>query len=175
MRTLLVTVLSNNEKSLDNFLKLFRCNSKKNQMGLIKIGRFLGTKKIVTVLKSPHVNKTAQEQFEKKGFVIKILLITNNCNKTIIELKKISHILFSDVQSKIKYLSSSFLNESLEISVLKSNNFKLNYYDKTNTNVSVLSKQKIRKFYLKKKFFKIKNYINILNKYGKMFSYKINV
>ena len=62
-----ITIKSKNKNSLENFLNVFYEFGNNNKLKLNR-AMFLSQRKkhnkIFTILKSPHVNKTAQEQFE---------------------------------------------------------------------------------------------------------------
>jgi ribosomal protein S10 len=89
----------------------------KNKKSLLKFNTFLtkelftvinknlkikSTKKTITLLTSPHVNKTAQEQFEYTTYYSKILVNIPNFRKFLIFMKKIQTNIFSDINMKIK-------------------------------------------------------------------------
>ena len=62
-----ITIRSKNKNSLKKFLNVFKNLSKNKRLQLNKTLNFFQKKrynKVFTILKSPHVNKTAQEQFE---------------------------------------------------------------------------------------------------------------
>ena len=162
MKTLLLTAFSSNEKSLNNFLQLLKENFKNKQTSIIKIGRFIENKKIVTILKSPHVNKSAQEQFEKREKVVQIHLISENFNKTIITIKKILTKIFRDIKLTIKYLTNNKSNKNNVLSVFKNTKFKINYSNKIPINKSLLTKKIIEDLSI----IKLKTYITILSNYG---------
>lgn len=162
MKTLLLTASSSNEKSLNNFLELLKENFKNKQTSIIKIGRVIENKKIVTILKSPHVNKSAQEQFEKREKVVQIYLISENFNKTIITIKKILTTIFRDIKLTIKYLTNNKSNKNNVLSVFKNTNFKINYSNKIPINKSLLTKKIIEDLSI----IKLKTYLTILSNYG---------
>ena len=60
------------------------------------------TIKRITVLKSPHVNKKAQEQFESRTYKTQVSLYTAQTLKFLKILKKIQFKLFADVNIKIR-------------------------------------------------------------------------
>lgn len=97
-----LTIVSKNKKSIEksiNFLiknlKLLKLNViSKNNSDKPKIKR-------MSVLKSPHVNKKAQEQFEFRLFLTKLIVETTQNFKILTLIKKIKNIVFSDVKIKI--------------------------------------------------------------------------
>lgn len=159
MKTLLLTASSLNEKSLNNFLIMLKENFKNNQTNIIKIGRFLDNKKIFTILKSPHVNKTAQEQFEKREKILQIFLISENFNKTIVSIKNILNTIFYDIKFSIKYFTNNNSNTNNVSNVLKNTNFKIYYPNKINTNKLLFSTKKLD-------ILKFKTYLNTFSNYG---------
>ena len=148
MKTLLLTASSSNEKSLNNFLQLLKENFKNQQTSIIKISRFIENKKIVTILKSPHINKTAQEQFEKREKIVQIFLISKNFNKAIIAIKKILNTIFRDIKLTIKYLTNDHSNKNNLLGVFKNTNFKINCPNKIRTNKLLFTKKTIKDLYL---------------------------
>lgn len=68
---------------------------------LIKNSQQTKTKQIFTVLKSPHANKTAQEQFQYNISSKRIKFYTFRFPKLIIILQKLQKELFPDVLAKI--------------------------------------------------------------------------
>lgn len=63
-----LTITSKNKKSLKNFFELLDKNFKTKFNIILKYSRKANEKTFLTILKSPHVNKTAQEQFESRYF-----------------------------------------------------------------------------------------------------------
>lgn len=91
-------------------------------------------KTFLTVLKSPHVNKDAQDQFEFKMFSKSLIVYSNQPKLFILVLKKIINESFSDIKIKIycyvtlkkKLLINIFNPLSVSISFVffkKHNNF----------------------------------------------------
>lgn len=100
-----IYISSKNKNSLIRFLKLLQTftDNKYFTMKIIQI-KFnkLKHKKIFTILKSPHVNKTAQTQFEYILNKKQITIFTDNSLKFLFFLKIILEKLFSDIVIKIK-------------------------------------------------------------------------
>lgn len=76
-------------KSLPVFIKPF---SKKKK------------RKVITVLKSPHVNKTAQEQFEYRFFSKSFLVFSSKPSIFFLLLKKLKNFSFSGIKIEVKGL-----------------------------------------------------------------------
>jgi len=68
MKTFKITIFSRNQHSVNKFFSLFINNVDSNFTVIKKHFQNKRAKKIITILKSPHVNKKAQEQFENKLF-----------------------------------------------------------------------------------------------------------
>jgi len=97
---LVISLKSKNIKSLIfffNVLKKFNINKKIKKLYMLKkIKRF-------AVLKSPHVNKTAQQHFEYELYLQKIYIKNFQIFKLLIILKKIKINLCCDVLVNIKF------------------------------------------------------------------------
>jgi ribosomal protein S10 len=98
---------SKNLNSLKFFFKLFYNFCFKNCINYNKISKISNKVYFFSILKSPHVNKTSQSQFEYREFQKKIVFSTNNTVKTLIILKFFQVNLCSDVNVKIKMVSNS--------------------------------------------------------------------
>lgn len=153
-----IYLYSKNIKSLKNFL--FVLNKIKNN-NTLNIKLFLNNvkkpKKITkfTVLKSPHVNKTAQEQFEFNFYFRKINLYSFQIFKFLVILKQINCMLFPDVKIKINFY---FYNYHLQSKIFK----------KLNINKFLLNKNLHSNNTIKNKLF-TKYYFNLLDFYGEIF------
>ena len=137
-----IIIISKNKLSIKLFSIFLKNANKKSN--IIAVCSKKKTKKVITVLKSPHVNKTAQEQFEFKFFYRQFLirpLIKNF--KFLLLIKKIKSYLFSDTKIIIKFLNNH--NVKKKYKLLNPNNFKL-----------------------KHKFMFIKKTINIFDIYGEL-------
>ena len=98
-----LTIYSKNKESIDNFLKFLKNILKTQHIQIIK--KLLKKKKIkkkISILKSPHVNKTAQEQFEYVYYFITISFYSWEIKKYFILLKKSKNQLFPDIHIQIK-------------------------------------------------------------------------
>jgi ribosomal protein S10 len=110
-------------------------------------------KKIVTVLKSPHVNKTAQEQFQEKLILNSVFIKSHKINKFLIQLKKTLLTYFPDLKISIGF--KTYKNQW--IWVTKPFNFlKLNFQNCTyNNNTFFLNKMKKTTTFTKNERFKM--------------------
>lgn len=147
MKTLINLSLSSYSKK---FLKksiafITKFAGKKNNT---KIHNKIRKKKVVTLLKSPHINKSAQEQFEIRYFARQIFIFTPKKLKYFMFLKKVLNNLFSHTKTKITILTSC--NNDLNFINNKTLNFK---HIKKNVKPTKLLKNKINvKNLISKKF-----------------------
>ena len=142
----IIHICSKNENSLQKFLQLFLDKQLNNHIKfepLKKVLKYKTEKKIFTVLKSPHVNKTAQEQFEYRLYKKKIKINSNQFFLFLIFLKKIKLNLFSDLNFKIELI----FNKKESLKKIK-NTFNVDNY------------------FLENDKYDLKNYLKILNLYG---------
>nr|YP_010134143.1 ribosomal protein S10 [Navicula veneta]QWM93633.1 ribosomal protein S10 [Navicula veneta] len=94
---------SKNKTSIKKFLEFINNISKTQNFQILKkLLKKKKTRKKISVLKSPHVNKTAQEQFEYIYYSIKIYFYSWEIKKYFIMLKKIKNQLFPDIYINIK-------------------------------------------------------------------------
>ena len=97
-----LTIFSKDKDSLTKFLNVFFINLKQNSKIFLKLSRKRKLKEKISVLKSPHVNKTAQEQFKYTHFYINITFYTFEIKREMLVLKKIKNQLFPDLKMLIK-------------------------------------------------------------------------
>lgn len=118
-----VSIYSKNLNSLTNFLKFFY-KLQMNQLFRLKLFTVQSQKKKKTsffsVLKSPHVNKKAQEQFEFYTHSKQLKIHVSKLNQFLTICKIIKTKLFFDVKIETKFVLSNKL-------------FKYNLFDKTNS------------------------------------------
>ena len=121
-----ITISSKNKNSIKFFFLLFFKDKKLNFDIIKKYHQKTKNKKVLTILKSPHVNKKAQEQFETRFFYKQFTISSTKVFQYFIFLKKISTSLFSDIKIKIKVISSKKSNKKTEINIFNPDNFKTN-------------------------------------------------
>lgn len=102
MKTFNVTITSRNKNSIYNFFLFFNRTTLSNLNARIKYCQKNLKKKRLTVLKSPHVNKKAQEQFEHRLLKKQFTIAVTKFFKYLVFLKKLSCNLFSDVNIRLK-------------------------------------------------------------------------
>lgn len=135
-----ISVSSKNKASLKNFFNFFN----KELSSIVSCSMILSqrqkktSRKIVSVLKSPHVNKTAQVHFSFNRFSKQILVFSHKPNKFFLFMKKVQANLFPDLVVQIKsclkfkhgsQLNSKFVSPNnfvLDLDRLFSNNQTLN-------------------------------------------------
>lgn len=94
-------------------------NKKLTSKSLIKKFQQKKEKKIFTVLKSPHVNKTAQTQFEYRLYNKQFTIFTDVPLKIIFFLKYFQENIFSDTKLKLKFKTNSYLFQAEPITHFK--------------------------------------------------------
>lgn len=96
-----ITFTSKNKKSLTQFIFFLLKYLNKNLNFYLKLNYKPLKKKVLTILKSPHVNKSAQEQFEFITFKYNLMFFIEKYFKFLVIIKKIKKKLFSDIKMKI--------------------------------------------------------------------------
>ena len=98
-----ITIYSKNEESLSSFLNFLKNTTKQlNSKIPLNVLRKQKIKKRITVLKSPHVNKIAQEHFGYAIYSIKISFYSWSIKRYLLFFKKVKSQLFSDIKIKIE-------------------------------------------------------------------------
>lgn len=104
-----IYIYSKNKLSITNYLKFLKKYLNKKKLNFKNI-TFIFKKKIkktvFTVLKSPHVNKTAQTQFENRLYKTQLTIYSDNYLKLIYFIKYFSENNFSDIKIKIKIIKN---------------------------------------------------------------------
>jgi len=101
-----ITISTKEKTTLKNFLVFFsKINFSTSKF--VKQKQKKNVKEFVTILKSPHVNKTAQEQFEFKIFTSQITIFSTNPFLCFAILKRIIKKRFSGVKIKLVYFFDS--------------------------------------------------------------------
>lgn len=114
-----LTIKSKNKKAIIKFINFLIKQTHLLNLNLTKkiVFHDINNKKM-SILKSPHVHKTAQEQFEFKLFSVKIFLQTTQNFKLLTFLKKIQNSLFSEIKLKL-ITSEKLYNDEKLINKLK--------------------------------------------------------
>ena len=164
MSTYHLTFFSKNKKSLDETFLFF------NNIKILKKFFFKKRKKqFFTILKSPHINKTAQEQFEILTYSRQLTLHTTKSLKFIFFLKKINFNLFSSVKIKIKLTLNNKKENELNNKLFNPTNYKLNNILTDNVSNYMKKNRKINiDVILSKNTKKIKSFLKLLDIYGEL-------
>ena len=127
-----LNIKSFNYQSIKNFLKVITCLNlnfllkiRSNTVSITRNPKVT----LYTLLKSPHVNKTAQEQFKKQIYKKNLVLFSAVQLKFLIILKKIQITLFPDIAFTVKLLLNKKSLKTMFRRTLKINNsFLINDY-----------------------------------------------
>lgn len=125
MKSYHLTFSAKNKTSLNYNFKFFK-NSLLNSNTIKKHFQKRTKKQFLTILKSPHVNKSAQEQFESHIFSRQLSIFSPKNLKQIYVVKKIKNNLFSDLRVKIKCSANKNNKNKLRLQTFNPDNFKLN-------------------------------------------------
>lgn len=104
MKTFNVTITSRNKNSIYNFFSFCSKTTLSNLNARIRYFQKNVNKKKLTVLKSPHVNKKAQEQFEHRVFKKQFVITGTKTLRYLVFVKKLNYNLFPDISIKLKCL-----------------------------------------------------------------------
>ena len=145
-------ISSKNKNSLESFLFF---------ISKIKIPIIIGNypqhkkKKFLTVLRSPHVNKTAQEQFEFKVYSRKLVIQSSQHKMLLIFLKKIIKSSFPGLTIQV---CCSIVNKkpSLALNALNPNLINTHFFTKITKNSP-------------RKYKKIIKHLNLFDSFGESF------
>ena len=140
-------IYSKNYNSLTNFVKYIQKSSflkTKLNLKVYKFNSQVKKTKVFTVLKSPHVNKTAQEHFEFDYYVKHFKLYSNQFLLFLLFLKSLKKHLFFDIKFKIK-----IVNQPKKQQIKFKNNVNLDNFILINKNSDCL-----------------KDYLKLINFYG---------
>lgn len=153
-----------------NYKKAYKCKIikkkyilKKKINGLLNYSQQKQKRKVFTTLKSPHVNKTAQEHIEYRFFSKCINIFSFQILKFLILIKKIQIKLCSDVEIQIKFISNNKIIKKTKLVSLNPDNYEINSffsYKKQDKN----SGYKVQK--LSKK--QMLPYLNLFDIYGEL-------
>jgi ribosomal protein S10 len=166
-----ITIISKNKISIKIFFKVLNkvLQNFKNVKKCLKKKRKI---KILTILKSPHVNKNAQEQFETRFYFSQINVRYSPKNlQFLIFLKKLKNYVFSDIKIKIEFLINKSLVKKTQTKLLNPNNFNLQFFNKKikNSSIKKSKDQKYNNCFKKNNRFKqIQYLLKIFDTYGNL-------
>lgn len=173
MKTFNVTITSRNKNSIYNFFLFFNKTSLCILNAKITYCQRNLKKKRLTVLKSPHVNKKAQEQFEYRLFKKQFSIDVTKIFKYLVFLKRLNYKLFPDIHIRLKRVirNKSTIKSGLKIfdpnccKLNASYNFKKSFF--TRKNLWQMEKKKIAFIFL----FRIKGIrlLKLFDLYGESF------
>lgn len=114
---------------MNHFVLFFKKYLIYNSNTIAKYFQQKASTKIITVLKSPHVNKKSQEQFETIAFKKHFKITVQNDWKVVFFFRKLCRSMCSDINIKIKQLFKSkyFLRKKLNTIYLKNFKIKMHY------------------------------------------------
>lgn len=174
MKTLSVNILFKNKTDLLKFYLFFHKDITFNSNVLKKYKKKKIKKSGFTILKSPHVNKKAQDQFENRFFKKEIFLYNLKVFKYLIFLKKISFSLFSNVHLKIKQTLGYKYFKKVGLTIFNLNNVKVckyNSFKVSNLNkLKQVKNKKLKRITLKK----ANNFLKIFDLYGEVLGFSLN-
>lgn len=131
-------LLSRNLKSLKSLLILlnshFKITNKKNLNNP-------KTKKVITILKSPHVTKSAQEQFESR-YYYNLLEFTKFEKKSIVLLKKFINRCHPDIYLKIRININNLKHKKYNFNPINFLKKKLKTYLLRNNTINRIKQEK---------------------------------
>jgi ribosomal protein S10 len=168
MQTCHLILSSKNKQSLDRAFFFIINNFKYNilQKSFVKKTK----KQFFTILKSPHINKKAQEQFEYNIFSRQLTLYFLENSAHIYFLKKTQKNIFSNVKLTIKFASNKKKEKDLRIQVFDPCNFKLNIFNTIlPKNNSLINQKNFKNTFTNQNALKeIKSFLKILDTYGEL-------
>lgn len=161
--------------------KIFRFLSLRYNTELKKVQTplYFSQKKIkikkITVLKSPHVNKTAQTHFEHRIYSIELQVYSYKPQRYLFILKKIQNSIFPEIRIKIKQKTQKLIeNKFFNPDNYKTGFVEYNYNKqqrlkyKKNKSTKALSPFSVNKKLLEKALL----YIKMFDQYGNVNSFK---
>jgi ribosomal protein S10 len=118
-----VIINSKNKKSLDYFFFFFSCLFQKNLSVIKSYVKIKKKRKVLTLLKSPHVNKSAQEQFEIRVFSKQINLSVLKDFQFLYLLKLIKNAVLTDSRVKSVFHIRQSLQKKILLNIFNPFNF----------------------------------------------------
>jgi len=155
-----ITIQSKNQKPIKDFISLLLASARALNITIVsKHTQKKVKKKVITILKSPHINKKAQEQFEINFFSKQLAIYSTQSFKQMVFLKKIKNGIFPDVKIKSKFITNRKNVGKLRTKILDPCNFNMRTLDNprsqfhnrlNNVSLDVYQKSQHRiKFYIK--------------------------
>ena len=145
-------IKSKNINSLKRFIQLLVQLNNSKKLGLKSILKYFSKKsqrKIFTILQSPHVNKTSQEQFEYNLKSIQLSINSLQFFKILVILKKLQKKIGFDIKLVTKLIINTRSKKKILLKNLYFSHYKVKSHNSKNLYYSSL-----------------KNYLNLLDIYG---------
>ena len=122
-------------------------------------------RKFITILKSPHVNKTAQEQFEYRFFSKNFLIFSLKPQIFFLLLKRLKNLSFLGIKLEVKGIFEKNITDKYVLKFINPDNIALRkmYLAKKNKKNHEVSKLTSSELYLSKK------YIQLFDSYGEIY------
>jgi ribosomal protein S10 len=157
MKTLNLKIESKNQFSIKKFLRFFKKSNNKHFKTIQK--KFYKKEKRVffSILKSPHVNKSAQEQFEIKTNSSQINIQTPQQFKFLVILKKMKMNIFPDINIKLRLFFNKKNRNVLKQKCFNIDNFTIEQFLKAKN--TIINKRRGN-------FYNTKNVISLVDVYG---------
>jgi ribosomal protein S10 len=163
-----VILKSKNRKSLENFYQFFNRNTFQNFKSIKIFFQKKSKKKVITLLKSPHVNKSAQEQFELKIFSMQYKIKTSRAILFMVFLKKMKTNLFPDVSIKLQKISNVLKQKTYNKKLFYTERYKKKKFQIIKTkNSNLFKNEEYKKDWILEKKIKNKMILKLLDTYGK--------
>jgi ribosomal protein S10 len=125
-----IQISSKNKETLKLFLRFLSKFDSSNLNLVLKYFPKQKIKKFITILKSPHVNKSAQEQFEFRVYTKKLFINSTQHLKFLYFLKKLQNTIFPFVNLKVKGSYNSKLTITSILNQLESNRLSVGFFSK---------------------------------------------
>jgi len=155
---------------VNTYKKTYKCKIKKivyitnkKVNGLLRYSQQKQKRKVFTTLKSPHVNKTAQEQIEYRLFSKRINIFSFQILKFLVLVKKIQMKLGPDIKIQMKFVLNNKNIKKTKLVSLNPDNYKINslsFYKKKDID----SLNKVEKFNKTQ----ILSYLKLFDLYGEL-------
>ena len=172
MKTFNIIISTKNKTAINNFILFFIKYLNFSSNNIQNYFQNKTKRKKVTILKSPHVNKKSQEQFETKLFKSRFTIQVQKKLKNGVFFKKLTHNTFPNVSIKLKQVLASKNMLKFNLNIFNTNNFKIGVKIQTknkpenfklNKRLNVLKKKTISKYIITKKTTKL---FDVLDLYG---------
>lgn len=117
-----IKISAKEKRVISNFMKFFSRIS--SDLKLLQLSQFPNKRrrKFVTVLKSPHVNKTAQEQFEFRIYSKQFLVFSAKPSLFCFVIKKLNSSTFSGIKLELNSVIEKRKKDKKLLSILNPDN-----------------------------------------------------